>query len=239
MDINNKYKRGKKENMNKRDDEEKKDNKKNKEIVLNALASENLLRPLKFPFAKSRLSKSIKDVSAGKFPVVLKLVSKELIHKSDINAVRIVHDKSSLKKEYSGLMAIASKKKLSAEGILVQEYFEGAELIVGIKYDSTFGHVVLLGFGGIFAEVISDVSIKVCPVSQKDVADMIDKLKARRIIYGYRKKTLNVDFIKNLVVKTSRIPEAFPQIMELDFNPVIINEKTGIIADVRIVSRYK
>src|SRR3989338_5596727 len=177
--------------------------------ILDAIESEKLLKSkLSLPFAGSRIIEENDLRAVKKFPVVLKIISRKLFHKSDFGAVRIAHHRNELKEGYSRLMSIVRKRKIKDSRIVVQEFVEGKELIVGLKKDSAFGHIVLLGIGGIFTEVIADVSMRVCPVSEKDAVDMIGELKAKKIIYGYRNsKKLSMNFIKKIVVNASRIPE--------------------------------
>ncbi len=172
------------------------------------------------------------------FPFVLKLSAKDLVHKSDIGAVAIVKHAEELETKLKLLMAAAQKHKLKLDGILVQEYVEGHQLIIGIKRDPTFGHCVMLGIGGIFVEVMKDVAFRVCPISEYDADEMINELKGKKILEGYRGGIkANISELKKILVKASQIPKRLPEIEELDINPLILNDKVGKVVDARIVVR--
>lgn len=207
-----------------------------KKRVLTVDESQNLLKKY-LPTAKFILAQTLSDAKKmTKFPLVLKLVSDKAIHKTDVKGIRIVHSKSELEKEFKALQSVAKKKKLPLKGIHVQEFVEGTELIIGIKNDLTFGHVLLFGMGGIFVEVFKDVSFRVCPITIKDASDMINELKSKKILEGTRgQKALNIKLLKEILVKTSKIPNDHPEIEEMDINPFILNDKKGFVADARIV----
>ncbi len=190
--------------------------------------------------AKSKLCKSFKDCEAISkafgFPLVLKIISKDAIHKTEINGVRVVKAKEDLEKTFNDLISIAKKKKLRLDGILVQEYLEGQELIIGIKKDETFGHVIAAGVGGIFTELLKDVTFRVCPIDEKEAAVMVDELKAKKVLEGYRNIAgINLNALYKALARVSEIPMKYKNIKEMDINPFIINEKNGKVADARIV----
>jgi len=161
------------------------------------------------------------------YPVVLKALSARIIHKTEAGAVKIVHSADQLEKEFAEL------KKL-APTILVQEFVEGNEFIIGLKNDPTFGHVVLAGIGGIYVEIYKDVSFRVCPIAEDDAEQMLDELKGKDI-FTARGKKLNRKALVDALVKLSRLPQKQPKISELDINPLILNEKEGQIVDARVI----
>ncbi len=192
------------------------------------------------PVARSILTK--KQDAANRFaksigyPVVLKIISKQALHKTEIGGVKIAKDEKELEEGFDALMKISKTKKIKIDGILVQEFVQGQETIIGIKKDDAFGHVLLFGTGGILVEVIKDVSFRVCPITESDAESMINELKGKKLLEGYRgKKPANKAFLKKILVKVSLIPKKHKNIQEMDINPFIINEKTGKIADARIV----
>ncbi len=192
------------------------------------------------PVAKHILCKKpedvVKECKKFSFPLVLKLSAKNLVHKSDIGAVTVVKHPDELQMKLDILMAAAKKYKLILEGILVQEYIEGHQLIIGIKRDPTFGHCVMLGSGGIFVEMIKDVAFRVCPITDDDAQEMINELKGKRILEGYRGGIkANLGELRKILVKVSLLPKKVPKIDELDINPFILNSKTGKVVDARIV----
>lgn len=168
-------------------------------------------------------------------PLVLKIISDQALHKSDINGVRIIKREEDLQDEFNDLLKIAKRRLLKLDGILVQEFHEGEQLIIGIKKDPTFGHIILFGVGGIFTEVFEDTSIRKCPINKQDATEMINELRARKIFYGFRGRKLNLDLLKKTLIKVSQIPLKHKKIEELDINPFILNEKTGKVVDARII----
>ncbi|MBD3303888.1 acetyl-CoA synthetase [Candidatus Woesearchaeota archaeon] len=192
------------------------------------------------PIAKSILTKKEKEAKAfakkTKYPVMLKLISPDALHKTEIKGIRKAGNEEELTKEFKNLTSTAKKKKIKLDGILVQEHIKGAETIIGLKNDPTFGHVILFGIGGVFVELLKDVSFRVCPITQKDAEEMINELKAKKLLQGFRgEKPANMKILKNTLVKTSKIPEKHKNIEELDINPFIINDKSGKVADARAI----
>lgn len=207
--------------------------------ILTEHSAEQLLSKF-LPVAKSILAKKAEDAvkfaKKTKYPVVLKLISPQALHKTEVSGVKIVRNEAELSSEFSSLLSLAKKKKFKLEGILVQEFVKGTELIIGIKKDATFGHVLLFGIGGIFVEALKDVSFRVCPITINDAAQMIGELKAKALLFGVRgQKPVNLKLLKEVLVKASKLPERYPKITELDINPFMLNDKTGKVADARIV----
>jgi len=188
-------------------------------------------------WAKQNLSKKFSDVSNwGTFPCVLKITSNRVLHKTDIGGVKIVYAKSDFEKAYNELIKVIKLKRLNDAKILIREYVDGKELILGIKKDEVFGHIVLLGMGGVLTELIDDVSIRKCPIEKEEVVKMIEELKFKKLLYGYRDKSrVNVNSVIDAVVKVSNLPKKYPKINELDINPFIVNSKEGKVCDARIV----
>jgi succinyl-CoA synthetase beta subunit len=189
------------------------------------------------PVAKNQLVSSIKEIDFNKFkfPLVLKLISPNALHKSDVGGVKFVHTKEELNKEFNNLTQLAKDKRFRLEGILVQEYREGHFIIVGGKKDPTFGQVMLVGAGGIFTEVMEDISIRACPITIKDAEEMINELKYSKVLKGFRGKKVNMENLKHFLVKFSEVMTKHQNIIELDINPLIINEEIAEIIDARIV----
>lgn len=204
-----------------------------KKEVLTEFEAEKLLKSY-LPIAKNQLLHSLKELKI-KPPLVLKIISKQALHKTDIGGVRIVKSKSEVESTYNDLIRISKRKKLKLQGILAQEYHDGHQIIIGIKKDPVFDHVILLGYGGIFVEIIKDISIRACPITIKDAESMIQDLKSKEILYGKRGKKANINLLIKLLVKTSKIPLKYKNLLELDINPLILNEKTAHVVDARMV----
>jgi len=184
--------------------------------------------------SKNQLVKNINQIKI-KAPLVLKIISPQAIHKTEIKGIRIVKTNEEIEKNFNELLSISKRKKLKLDGIMVQQFYEGEQLIIGINKDSVFGHVILFGLGGIFTEVLDDTSIRKCPINLKDAQEMIDELKASKIFQGFRGKKLNIEILKRTLVKISQIPQRHKKIKELDINPFILNDKSGRVVDARIV----
>ena len=168
--------------------------------------------------------------------MVLKIISQKALHKTELKAIRVVKQEEDLEKEFNELLKLNKKKRLNMDGILVQEFVEGKEIIVGLKKDMTFGHVIMLGLGGIFVELLKDVTFRACPITKEDSQSMINDLKGNKILFGFRgEKGVNIELLKELLVKTSKIPLKNQKIAELDINPLIINDKKALVVDARIV----
>ncbi len=164
------------------------------------------------------------------FPVVVKLLSRNFIHKTEKGAVKVdIRNKEELKR------AVIDLKKIKANGFLIQKFIPGDWFLVGLKKDPSFGHVVAFGLGGIYTEVMKDVSFRVCPLSKKDVDSMIQETKAFGILSGARGRKYDINSVKDLLFRISRLPERHPEIVELDINPLVVNAKQAVIVDARVV----
>ncbi|MBI2672072.1 acetate--CoA ligase family protein [Candidatus Woesearchaeota archaeon] len=204
--------------------------------ILTEKEAEDFLEKNGFPVAKrivtKDLSQAIKAAEKIRYPVVLKIVSKKILHKSDVGGVKLnIKNEEELKKAFDEL-----KKIKYFEGAIVQEYLDGKYIICGLKKDETFGHVLVFGLGGIFTEVIKDVSFRVCPINKKEAEDMIKEIKGYQILKGMRgEKAVNLDSISNVLIKLSNLAQRYKNIHELDINPLIVNEKSSKVIDARIV----
>lgn len=189
-----------------------------------------LLRGEGFPVVKSlRVSSRPELLGALKrvgFPCVLKIDSGA--HKTERGGV--FTDVSGVK---DALKVFGKLKRLS-ENVVVQSQVSGLELVLGVKLDSVFGPVVMLGLGGVFVEVLKDVSLRVCPVSKFDALAMIDELKANVLLRGYRgKEGVDVNVLAGLIVKLSEFAVKM-NVKSLDLNPVIGKGRNVLLVDARI-----
>lgn len=163
------------------------------------------------------------------FPVVMKVVGP--VHKSDVGGVVLgVKDKSTVVKEFERMIRIPE-----TTAILIQPMLSGAELFVGAKYEPAFGHLILCGMGGIFIEVLKDVSAALAPVGKDEATSMIRRLKSYKIIQGVRgQKGVNEALFTDILVRLSALLDAAPEISELDFNPLLGSEERVVAVDARI-----
>ncbi|MCX6775503.1 MAG: acetate--CoA ligase family protein [Candidatus Micrarchaeota archaeon] len=175
-------------------------------------------------------------LKVAKYPVVLKIISDEILHKSDQGCVKLnVKDADSLRKAYSEIMSNAGNAKV--DGVLVQSMAKpGLEMIVGGRRDEQFGPVILFGLGGIFVEVFKDFSLRVCPISRDDALEMITEIKAYPLFKGVRgSKPVDIEAIADVLQKVSKLLYENEQINEMDINPTIVYEKGYCAVDIRVL----
>jgi acetyltransferase len=181
-----------------------------------------------------RISKGMKG------EVALKIVSPQILHKSDAGGVILnLKGPGKIKKAFRDIVerAIAYNPDAKIEGCIVSPMADdGVEVIIGTKIDDQFGPVIMFGIGGILVEVLKDVSFRVLPISRKAPNKMIREIKSYPILTGARgKKPADRQAICDLLLKVSEIIEAYPTIQEMDLNPVIVHEKGLTVVDVRIL----
>ncbi len=159
------------------------------------------------------------------YPVVLKLEAQGLVHKTDIGGVMTdIRNDNELRKQYQTLMRRAEEKGLADARVVVQAMVKGGvEMVLGMVRDPKFGPLIMCGLGGVFVEVMKDVAFKLPPLSEEDAHEMIDHLKAKRLLTGYRGSApISLDPLVNALVALSRLVENFPLIQELDINPFMV-----------------
>jgi len=212
--------------------------------VLTEVESKELLKKAGIPVVESKLARSKKEaISISKemgFPVVLKINSPDLVHKSDSGGVKLgLANAAQVGKAYSDI--ISSIKQVYPEaqiqGVSVQPMASpGVEVIVGISKDPQFGPVIMFGLGGILVEVLKDVSFRIVPVTERDAREMIREIKGYPILEGYRgQKPASIPALEKLIVKVSQFIEKNPQIKELDLNPIFAYPDKAVAVDARII----
>ncbi len=167
------------------------------------------------------------------YPVALKVVSEDIVHKTEFGGVKIrIRDEAALRLAYREIMDGAKGHRV--DGVLVQKMArKGIELIIGGKKDPQFGHMVILGLGGVYVEIFRDVTARICPVNEQDVEEMIGELKTHPLLEGARgAKPVDRRALKAMVLGVCRFMMK-EDIKELDLNPVIFDEKGGDIVDAR------
>jgi len=205
-----------------------------------------VLRAHDLPVPKAGLAKNIEEAvniaeSIG-YPVVLKIVSPDIVHKSDVGGVKIgLRSPDEVREAFRSIISNVKVKAPSAKvvGVLIQEMVpEGLEVIVGSTRDPTFGPVLMFGLGGIFVEVLKDVSFRIAPVTKYDAETMLTEIRAAKILDGYRgtpprdKKAL-ID----IIVMLSKFMENHELVTDVDLNPIMSFEegKGAKIADARVL----
>jgi acyl-CoA synthetase (NDP forming) len=177
------------------------------------------------------------------YPVVMKIASADFPHKSDAGLVSVgVADADAVRATYHALVERAAEVDPSAkvDGVLVQQMVTGGvEMIVGITHDSQLGAAVMVGTGGIFAEVLRDVAVRPLPLDAADAHEMITSLRGYALLQGARgRPPANVDALVDVVMAVARLASACgDQIAELDLNPVIVNADRAVAVDSLIVTR--
>jgi len=174
------------------------------------------------------------------FPVVLKIVSPQVLHKSDAGGVLInIRDEEGVRKGFNKIIENVKAHVPDAEitGILVQEMApDGTQVIVGSTNDPTFGPTIMFGLGGIFVEVLKDVSFRLVPITRVDAEEMVKEIKAYKILEGVRgMPPSDQETILDILMRTSEMLVECPEIKELDLNPILVYEKGAKIVDARII----
>jgi 4-hydroxybutyryl-CoA synthetase (ADP-forming) len=206
---------------------------------------QEVLRAYGFPLPQSILAKTEDDaVRAAKkigFPVVMKIASPQIIHKSDAGGVKVgMSNEKDVRDAFNTIIKNAKKynQKATIKGILVQEMVKGGkELIIGSKLEPGFGPVIMLGMGGIYVEVLKDVTFRLAPITNKEADDMINSIKTKKLLEGVRgEKPSDLKKLSELIQKLSALVTDFKEIKELDMNPVLVMEqgKGCKILDIRI-----
>jgi acyl-CoA synthetase (NDP forming) len=174
------------------------------------------------------------------YPTVLKIVSPDVIHKFDVGGVILnIKSREEAKNAYNKIIQNVKKHKPDAkiDGILVQEMAPAStEVIVGSIKDAQFGPTLMFGFGGIFVEVLKDVSFRIAPITEEDAREMISEVKAYPILKGYRgQPPADIDTIAKILLGISKLVMDHQEIKELDLNPVMVYEKGAKTVDARII----
>jgi len=193
----------------------------------------------KFKVASSE-DEAVKFAEEIGYPIVLKIVSPDVIHKFDVGGV-ILNLKSAeeVRKAYNQIIENVRKHKPNARilGVTVQEMVPpSTEVIVGAIKDAQFGPTLMFGLGGIFVEVLKDVTFRIAPITEEEAKEMISEIKAYPILKGYRgNPPADIDSIAKILVNTSKLVIDHQEIKELDLNPIIVYESGAKTVDARII----
>ena len=168
-----------------------------------------------------------------KFPVALKVCSSKILHKTDVGGVKLgIKDTAELKKTFKEF-----KLKFPNENFLVDQMEEkGVEVIIGLVKDPTFGLSIMAGVGGIYTELYKDVSFRVVPLDRYDAEQMIEEIKGKKLLEGFRNIQANKKFVIDLIMKTSKIgEELMNNIDQMDLNPVFIYKNDYCVVDAKLI----
>jgi acetyl-CoA synthetase (ADP-forming) len=208
--------------------------------------AEKLLREYGIPTPKEEVAYSednaVEIASKIGFPVALKLISPDIMHRSSANCILLnITSEEEVKKGYRKIVKNAKEYNAKAviTGVLVQKMVpQGKEVIVGMVREPKLGPAVLFGLSGIFVDILKDVSFRVAPVSKEEALKMIKEIKAYPILEGVRgEKPSDVNAIADVITKVSRLGMEREEIVEMDINPLFVYEKGAIAIDSKIILR--
>jgi acyl-CoA synthetase (NDP forming) len=211
---------------------------------LTEIESKELVGNAGIPVIEAKLARTKAEAVALSekmgFPVVLKIVSPDVIHKSDSGGVKLGLDNASqVSKAYDEIMSAIKKRqpKAKIEGISVQKMARpGVEVIIGMTKDMQFGPVLMFGLGGILVEVLKDVSFRIVPLTKRDAHEMIKEIKGYPLLEGYRgQEPADIPFLEAMILKVSDFIDKNPEIKELDLNPVFAYKNGAVAVDARVI----
>ncbi len=193
----------------------------------------------KFALARNE-AEAVECAGTIGYPVVLKIVSPDIIHKSDIGGVVVdVKDAKRVRDVYNQILKNVKNHdgKARITGILVQEMAPSStEVIVGAIKDPQFGPAIMFGLGGIFVEVLKDVTFRIAPITEDEACEMISEVKAYPLLEGYRNTPpADTKAIANILLNTSRLVTDHLEIKELDLNPILVYKNGAKTVDARII----
>lgn len=195
----------------------------------------DLLRAYNIPTTKYKVVNKESDLDKIdlKFPVALKVCSSKILHKTDVGGVKLnIKDKKELKKIFKEL-----RKKFPKENLLVDQMEEkGVEIIIGLVQDPTFGLSIMCGIGGIYTELYQDVTFRVVPIDRYDAGQMVEEIKGKKLLEGFRNIPANKQLVIDLILKVSKIgAELDEHIDQMDLNPVFVYEKSLCVVDAKLI----
>ena len=214
------------------------------ETVLTEFESKELLEEIGIPIPVQKLTSSKEETLSTAeeigYPIVLKLIAEDIVHKSDTGAVKLnLKSKEETEKAYEELMKIPSQadRKISVQKMADEPI---TELIIGMTTDPQFGPALMFGIGGILVELLEDVSFRIAPITEYDAKEMIHEIKGFPILDGYRgKPKADIDAIVEVLLNISDLVTKHEEIYEMDLNPVFIYEKGLICVDARVILKKK
>lgn len=210
---------------------------------LTEIESKEILSKAGIPVIETKLATTRKEAinlsQKMGFPVVLKVVSPDIVHKSDFGGVRLgLKNSTQVSSAYGEIIASVRRKipQATIHGVAVQKMAKpGVEVIIGMSQDAQFGPVLMFGLGGLLVELLQDVSFRLVPVTSKDAKEMIKEIKAYPILQGYRGDPVDVRCLQQLLLKTSKLVERCTEIEELDINPIFAYKEGAVAVDARVI----
>jgi acyl-CoA synthetase (NDP forming) len=212
--------------------------------LLTEIEAKQVLEEAGVPVSPARLARTRDEAMqlAGTlgYPIVLKIVSPQITHKSDVGGVALnLASSDEVGAAFDRVVASAKQHEPSAtiDGVAVQRMEkQGVEVIIGMTKDPQFGPVLMFGLGGVLVEVLKDVAFRVVPLDARDARQMVHEIKGYPLLEGYRgQDPADVAKLEELLLKVSAFVEAHPEVAELDLNPVFAYKDGAIAVDARIV----
>jgi len=217
--------------------------KKEKRSLLETEAKE-LLKEYGIPVPDFKLIKSEDEITELakeiNFPIVMKIVSPDIIHKTDAGGVKVgIKDEKEAKTAYQDIIYKVKKYKKEAKisGVIAYSMIpQETEIIIGMMKDHCFGPTIMFGLGGIFVEILKDISFRILPLKERDAEEMISEIKGYKILKGIRgEEPKDIEAIKDLLLKISQLTLDNPEINEIDLNPVFVFNKGLQVVDARMI----
>jgi acetyl coenzyme A synthetase (ADP forming)-like protein len=212
--------------------------------LLSDMEARRVIEAYGLPTPHSRLAGSVDEAVSSAadigYPVVMKIVSPDILHKTDIGGVRVaLASPEAVHSAYTEIVENARQLMPQAQilGVDIQTMARGREVILGVSRDPQFGPLLMFGLGGVYVEVLKDVSFRVAPITQQDAMDMIQEIRSYPLLAGVRgEKTADIQAIVECLRRLSQLVTDFPQIVELDINPLMVGEvgKGAIAVDCRM-----
>jgi len=172
-------------------------------------------------------------------PVAMKIVSPDILHKTEAGGVMLnISDEKAVRESFNRIIKNASIAVPNAriKGVMVEKMIKGNELIVGTVFDPVFGNMIMFGIGGVLVELYKDVTFRLLPVKRVDILEMLDEIKAKEILNGYRKSPpVKREEIVNIMLNIGALMDAFPEIKSMEINPLIITSEGLMAIDARVI----
>jgi acyl-CoA synthetase (NDP forming) len=212
--------------------------------ILTEFESKELLKKAGIPVVETKMARNQKEAvllsqEIG-FPVVLKIASPDVIHKSDSGGVKLgLNNVARVRTAYDEIITNVNHHYPHAkiQGVSVQKMVRpGTEVIIGTNKDPQFGPVIMFGLGGLFVEILKDVAFRVIPLNERNAQEMIQEIKGYPLLQGYRgQKPADIPALIDLILKVSKFVDENPKIKELELNPVFAYSEGATAVDARII----
>lgn len=181
---------------------------------------------------------AIRSANALGFPVALKILSPDVVHKTEAGGVRLnLHTDQDVRSAFAEIVTNVKSSVPSAKisGVTVQKMVSGIEVALGVANDLQFGPVFMFGMGGVLVELLKDTAFRLIPVSCADADEMMREIKGFPLLQGYRGVRADLNSLRDVLLKVSDLAAAQPNIEEMDLNPVIASPSGSLVADARLV----